>query len=420
MVMELPALPYDILENMGSIGVAMHPGMLPLDGRDGVSVSLTPLDDVGKAILAHAGTGDTISDINELCRLIKGAFPYGYDGLAAQLDVGPGPGVGPMARRVKEYAEDRRPWVFKVPLTNGSARESLKLPASGRRIATALQRIGAETVSDAAMGAPEFIYADEIKPDSVPWPDNLLELNQLSQKLEPYLLGKGEKEVNRILALLEAQSPATSAQILELCARNRQYRLLTEEGGTLLACGKAAMALEDMDDREHSDEEIRQYARRYLKERGGKNTSLGYIIEDKDSPWGQPDGPGDPARMEPGIFVFVSHDECIDSIHLPMKPEELERVAVNDDTNIRIDDATVLSAQCSCPEIDAVLQRLSGTEDVRALNRLAQSLDHMDPVFLDELRGQCASLGCGSVEEFIDAVHEIDEGHRQGIRMEGP
>lgn len=82
---DFPLNIHDLPNHLGSIGVRLPPGKVTVSDTADVSVRLTGLNEVGKAIVDKLSGSDSLADINTLCRAIEEACPYGYDDMAERL-----------------------------------------------------------------------------------------------------------------------------------------------------------------------------------------------------------------------------------------------------------------------------------------------------------------------------------------------
>lgn len=85
LAVDFPLNLHDLPDHLGSIGIRLSPSGVTVSETEDVSVKLTGLNEVGKAIVDKLSGNDSLADINTLCKAIEEACPYGYDDMAERL-----------------------------------------------------------------------------------------------------------------------------------------------------------------------------------------------------------------------------------------------------------------------------------------------------------------------------------------------
>ncbi|OLN31422.1 hypothetical protein [Desulfosporosinus metallidurans] len=85
LAVDFPLNIHDMPDHLGSIGIRLPASKVTVDNTENVSVRLTGLSEVGKAIVDKVASSDSLEDINALCQAIERTCLYGYDDMAERL-----------------------------------------------------------------------------------------------------------------------------------------------------------------------------------------------------------------------------------------------------------------------------------------------------------------------------------------------
>lgn len=105
LAIDFPLNIYDMPDHLGSIGIRLPAAKVTVAETENISVRLTGLNEVGKAIVEKLSGSDSLVDINTLCQTIEQACPYGYDDMADRLSASDAKSAKVMMQVVDEFVQ---------------------------------------------------------------------------------------------------------------------------------------------------------------------------------------------------------------------------------------------------------------------------------------------------------------------------
>ncbi|MGB8451860.1 MAG: hypothetical protein WCD89_05955 [Anaerocolumna sp.] len=105
LAVDFPLDIYDLPDHLGSIGITLSPGKVTVSDTADVSVKLTGLNEVGKAVVNKLSGSDSLIDINTLCHAIEEACPYGYDDMADRLEASDAKSAKELMQVIDEFIQ---------------------------------------------------------------------------------------------------------------------------------------------------------------------------------------------------------------------------------------------------------------------------------------------------------------------------
>lgn len=89
LVTQFPLSNYNLSDQLGSIGIVMRAGDIPVSGKDGIEINLVADEEIGSAILKRLTDEDTLSGLNMACQMVEKCTLYGCDEFLDMLDPKP-------------------------------------------------------------------------------------------------------------------------------------------------------------------------------------------------------------------------------------------------------------------------------------------------------------------------------------------
>ena len=105
LAVDFPLNIYDMPDHLGSIGIRLPAAKVTVTETENISVRLTGLNEVGKAIVEKLSGSDSLVDINTLCQTIEQARSYGYDDMADRLSASDAKSAKEMMQVVDEFVQ---------------------------------------------------------------------------------------------------------------------------------------------------------------------------------------------------------------------------------------------------------------------------------------------------------------------------
>ncbi|MDA8229073.1 MAG: hypothetical protein M0T74_15495 [Desulfitobacterium hafniense] len=108
LAVDFPLNIYDMPDHLGSIGIRLPVSKVTVADTENVSVKLTGLNEVGKAIVEKLAGSDSLEDVNTLCQAIEQACKFGYEDMADRLAASKGKGAKELMPVVEEFIRDQQ------------------------------------------------------------------------------------------------------------------------------------------------------------------------------------------------------------------------------------------------------------------------------------------------------------------------